>query len=154
MNGDHQIRNQRVAEAQAEQETMIASLFSRQIPAVSLSPIAGIEETGFKYFNELPIKMLDSWPDARELASDAVAALASSIEKNGVLQPILVRPQAYGRFQIIAGHRRVAAVKELAARRPSDRNWKSIRALVLEMSDEQAAAAAATTNDRTGFNRV
>ena len=37
---------------------------------------------------------------------EQLAELAASITANGVVQPILVRPLANGRFQLIAGERR------------------------------------------------
>jgi hypothetical protein len=46
--------------------------------------------------------------DARDLA-----ALVNSIQKHGVLQPLLVRPRA-GRFELIAGARRLAAAAQAA----------------------------------------
>ena len=36
----------------------------------------------------------------------ALSELASSIERNGVLQPLLVRPMADGSYQLVAGERR------------------------------------------------
>jgi ParB family chromosome partitioning protein len=59
-----------------------------------------------------------------------LAALAASISANGVVQPILVRPQANGRFQLIAGERRWRA-SQLAGK-------KTIPAILRQVSDEQA----------------
>jgi len=56
--------------------------------------------------------------------------LAASITANGVVQPILVRPQASGRFQLIAGERRWLASK-LAGK-------ATIPAILRQVSDEQA----------------
>jgi ParB family chromosome partitioning protein len=42
---------------------------------------------------------------------EALAALASSIKQNGVIQPLLVRPLAAGRYELVAGERRLRASK-------------------------------------------
>lgn len=42
---------------------------------------------------------------------EAMEQLAASIQQNGVLQPLLVRPLATGNYQIIAGERRWRAAK-------------------------------------------
>jgi ParB family chromosome partitioning protein len=59
-----------------------------------------------------------------------LAELAASITANGVVQPILVRPLASGRFQLIAGERRWRA-SELAGK-------QTIPAILRQVSDEQA----------------
>ncbi len=59
-----------------------------------------------------------------------LAELAASITANGVVQPILVRPLASGRFQLIAGERRWRA-SQLAGK-------KTIPAILRQVSDEQA----------------
>jgi ParB family chromosome partitioning protein len=56
--------------------------------------------------------------------------LAASISSNGVVQPILVRPLANGRFQLIAGERRWRA-SALAGK-------ATIPAILRQVSDEQA----------------
>jgi ParB family chromosome partitioning protein len=61
---------------------------------------------------------------------DQLAELAASITANGVVQPILVRPQANGRFQLIAGERRWLA-SQLAGK-------DTIPAILRQVSDEQA----------------
>lgn len=47
----------------------------------------------------------------KEFNSEALAELAVSIEKNGIMQPILVRQIASGKYEIIAGERRFRAAK-------------------------------------------
>src|SRR3954464_11658796 len=57
---------------------------------------------------EIPIEDIDRNPfQTRTRVDEAeLSELAASITANGVVQPILVRPQADGRFQLIAGERR------------------------------------------------
>ena len=81
---------------------------------------------------EIAIEEIDRNPfQTRTHVDEAeLAELAASITANGVVQPILVRPQADGRFQLIAGERRWRASK-LAGK-------KTIPAILRQVSDEQA----------------
>jgi ParB family transcriptional regulator, chromosome partitioning protein len=81
---------------------------------------------------ELPIDLIDRNPfqTRSQVNEDQLAELAASITANGVVQPILVRPQANGRFQLIAGERRW-----LASRRAGK---QTIPAILRQVSDEQA----------------
>lgn len=47
----------------------------------------------------------------RQFAEEAIAELAASIEKRGVLQPILVRDLGSGSFELVAGERRWRAAQ-------------------------------------------
>jgi ParB family transcriptional regulator, chromosome partitioning protein len=62
---------------------------------------------------ELPLHCLRPDPDQPRKAFDpeALAELASSIQVLGVLQPILVREDAAGRYTILAGERRYRATE-------------------------------------------
>jgi ParB/RepB/Spo0J family partition protein len=62
--------------------------------------------------------------------------LKRSIQQNGLLQPILVRPHD-GRYQIIGGHRRHAAVVELARENPNEPRFARIAAVVKDVADAQ-----------------
>jgi ParB family transcriptional regulator, chromosome partitioning protein len=81
---------------------------------------------------EIPIDDIDQNPFQTRTRVDEgeLAELAASITANGVVQPILVRPQADGRFQLIAGERRWRASR-LAGK-------KTIPAILRQVSDEQA----------------
>ena len=67
-----------------------------------------------------------------------VRELADSIREQGLLQPIRVRPLGAGTFQIIAGHRRVEAHRQLG--RPT------ISAVVVDETDESAAVQSIVEN--------
>lgn len=60
---------------------------------------------------------------------DTIKELAESIEKNGLLQPIVVRPMEKGKYQIIAGERRYRAFKKLGR--------TMIPAIVRDYEDEE-----------------
>jgi ParB family chromosome partitioning protein len=68
----------------------------------------------------------------------ALYELAESIKSQGVMQPVLVRPVAAGRYEIIAGERRVRAAK-LAG-------LSSVPVLVRPVSDEAAAVMSLIEN--------
>lgn len=56
----------------------------------------------------VPVELIDPNPDQprRRFDEDALAALSASIRERGVVQPVLVRPQPGGRYQLVAGERR------------------------------------------------
>jgi ParB family transcriptional regulator, chromosome partitioning protein len=62
---------------------------------------------------ELAIELIE--PNERQprdgFDEDSLAALAESIEVNGVLQPVIVRPRAGGKFELVAGERRLRAAR-------------------------------------------
>ncbi len=47
----------------------------------------------------------------RDFDEEALLALAESVKARGILQPLVVRPLAGGRFELIAGERRLRAAK-------------------------------------------
>jgi ParB family transcriptional regulator, chromosome partitioning protein len=88
----------------------------------------------------LPIDMLQRgrYQPRREIAPEAVQELAESIRTQGVLQPIIVRSIAQGRYEIIAGERRWRA-SQLAG-------LKEIPAIIKDIPDEAALAVALIEN--------
>ena len=100
-------------------------------PAPSAAPAAQPEAEGGKP-REILLTLLDRNPfqTRGQIAETELNELAESIKANGVVQPILVRPQANGRFQLIAGERRWRA-SERAGR-------ETIPAILRQVSDEQA----------------
>ena len=81
---------------------------------------------------EIPLDQIDPNPfqTRSHVNEEQLAELAVSITANGVVQPVLVRPQANGRFQLIAGERRWRA-SQLAGK-------TAIPAILRQVSDEQA----------------
>ena len=65
----------------------------------------------------IPIGLIDPPDEPHRLAMDPVALeeLAASIRLEGLKQPITVRPLDTGRFEIIAGHRRLIAHQMIGA---------------------------------------
>jgi ParB family transcriptional regulator, chromosome partitioning protein len=62
---------------------------------------------------ELPVELIKPNPNQprTRLDPEALAGLAASIEANGVVQPLLVRPLADGSYELIAGERRWRAAQ-------------------------------------------
>src|SRR5450631_2344791 len=81
---------------------------------------------------EIPVDLIDRNPfqPRSQVNEDQLAELAASITANGVVQPILVRPQANGRFQLIAGERRWRASQKAGK--------TTVPAILRQVSDEQA----------------
>jgi ParB family transcriptional regulator, chromosome partitioning protein len=79
---------------------------------LSVSPRDESEE-----LRELPIDLIDANPNQPRRVFDeaSLLALAESIKARGVLQPILVRSLLSGRYELIAGERRLRAA-DLAER--------------------------------------
>jgi len=77
----------------------------------------------------------------------ALDALASSIRERGVLQPIVVRPLASGRYEIVAGERRWRAAQRAGL--------DEVPALVHAVDDEAALAIALIENiQREDLNAI
>jgi len=96
---------------------------------------------------EIPLGEIDRSPYQTRTRFDEVqlAELAASIAETGVVQPIVVRPVAGGRFQLIAGERRW-----LASQRAGK---ETVPAIVRHASDEQAMEMTIVENlQRTDLN--
>ncbi|MBI3099714.1 MAG: ParB/RepB/Spo0J family partition protein [Planctomycetes bacterium] len=82
----------------------------------------------------------------REFAAEAIESLSSSIRQNGLLQPLVVRRVPSG-FELIAGERRLRALKALGHRMAS--------VVVREASDDQMLQLALIENmQRTDLNAI
>ncbi|MGB8032186.1 MAG: ParB/RepB/Spo0J family partition protein [Terracidiphilus sp.] len=81
---------------------------------------------------EIPLDQIDHNPfqTRSKVNEEQLAELAASIAANGVVQPVLVRPLAGGRFQLIAGERRWRA-SQIAGK-------TTVPAILRQVSDEQA----------------
>src|SRR5690554_361597 len=97
----------------------------------------------------LPLGQLSrgKYQPRRDIQPEALEELADSIRAQGVMQPIVVRPVAEDRYEIIAGERRWRA-EQLA-------ELDTIPAVIREVSDEVALALALIENiQRENLNPV
>ena len=77
----------------------------------------------------------------------AISALAESIRQHGILQPLLVRPLAFGGYQIVAGERRWRAARMLG--------MDEVPVIVRDLSDLETAQIALIENlQREDLNPV
>jgi len=83
----------------------------------------------------------------REFSDDGLNDLCASIKTRGVLQPILIRPLGNGKYELVAGERRLRASK-LAG-------LAEIPTLIREMTDQESLAIALIENlQREDLNSV
>lgn len=94
---------------------------------------------------QLPLDALDPWQSEdgqqqpfKPYPVNQLEELAENIRRNGVIEPVSVRPKPDGRFEILAGHNRCNAAK-LAG-------LVSVPALVQELDDDQAAVLLVDSN--------
>ena len=76
----------------------------------------------------------------KTFSDDELAELAQSIEENGLLQPLLLRPapKAPGKYELVAGERRLRAVRMLG--------WKAVPAVTREVDDDTLLVLALVEN--------
>ena len=100
--------------------------------AAATAPVAVAVKTADGELREISLEEIERNPyqTRRQLKEETLNELAASIRANGVMQPIVVRPQKDGRYQLIAGERRWQASKRAGK--------THIPALVRQVSDQQA----------------
>ncbi|HET9283450.1 MAG TPA: ParB/RepB/Spo0J family partition protein [Candidatus Angelobacter sp.] len=81
---------------------------------------------------EVSVDLIDPNPyqTRRQINEAALAELAESVRVSGVVQPVVLRPAANGRFQLVAGERRWLASKRAGK--------QTVPAVVRQISNEQA----------------
>ncbi len=84
---------------------------------------------------KIPIEKIDApkFHDRTFISSSDLDDLKENIKKFGLIEPIIVREKGNGRYERIAGYRRLEAVKQLG--------WKEIPAVILKNIDEKTALA-------------
>ncbi|MGL4791092.1 MAG: ParB/RepB/Spo0J family partition protein [Anaerotignaceae bacterium] len=103
------------------EETVYSGTLSNAIQNIEISKL-------FSFENH-PFKVLDD---------DKMEENKESIEKYGVLVPIIVRPKADGNYEIIAGHRRKRACELLGI--------STIPAIVRDLDDEESTIIMVDSN--------
>ena len=112
-------------------ERLASLLPERQFPATPLIPGGAV--TPSDSVLEIPLDSLDANPyqTRTSLDEDSLQELADSIRTMGLLEPIVVRANGGGRYQVIAGERRVKACYMAGVYK--------VPAVVRQVTDEQAA---------------
>src|SRR6478736_1364258 len=98
----------------------------------TITPIAMPAAQAAGSAQEISIDSIDPNPyqTRRRINETALEELAESIRASGVVQPVVLRPTANGRFQLVAGERRWHASKRAGK--------TTIPAVVRQISNEQA----------------
>jgi ParB family chromosome partitioning protein len=109
-------------------------------PAIISLLSTDADRRGTMSVRQVAVERIDPNPDQPRLTfdEDSLQELALSITEHGVLQPILVRPSADGRFQLIAGERRWRSARIAGLR--------EIPAIVDEIDDDTALEIAIIEN--------
>ena len=89
---------------------------------------------------ELAVELVHPNPaqPRKRFDEDALQALAGSVRDRGILQPILVRPRAGGRYELVAGERRWRAAQAAGI--------ETVPALVQQRDDAESLEAALIEN--------
>jgi len=120
-------------------EWLASLLPARQFPATPLIPGGGAV-TPCDSVLEIPLDSLDANPYQTRTSLDeqSLQELADSIQAIGLLEPIVVRANGGGRYQVIAGERRVKACYMAGVYK--------VPAVVRQVTDHQAAAMTVIEN--------
>jgi len=81
---------------------------------------------------------LNPWQPRGRVNDDGIAELCASVKQHGVLQPVVVRPDGPGKYQLVAGERRLRAARMAGL--------STIPAIVREMKDQESLEIALVEN--------
>ncbi|WOJ97450.1 ParB/RepB/Spo0J family partition protein [Congregibacter brevis] len=111
---------------------------SQRNETAAVAPEPSSSEKGL--LQELPVDLIQrgQYQPRRDFDPFALQELADSIKAQGVMQPIVVRPVANERYEIIAGERRWRAVQQAGL--------DSIPALIRNVTDEATVAMSLIEN--------
>ena len=86
----------------------------------------------YRRFQEIEIARIHEFPNHpfKVLDDERMDLLVDSIRENGILNPVIVRPDQNGDYEMISGHRRLHAA--------GIAGLQKIPAIVKEMSDDEA----------------
>ena len=108
----------------------MAGRVAGKIKLQSVDELLGVPEIAGT--QEIELGRIHAFPNHpfKVLDDDKMETLVDSIRENGILNPVIVRPDQTGNYEMISGHRRLhaAGIVEL----------KKISAIVKEMSDDEA----------------
>lgn len=100
-------------------------------------------ETVFKNVGEsIDLFLIDDFPchPYKVIDNSDMTELTESIKANGLLNPIIVRKKADGRYELISGHRRKRAYENL--------KLKKINAVITDLNDDEAIIMMVDSNSQ------
>ena len=108
----------------------MASRVVGKIKLQSVDELLGVPEIAGT--QEIEIERIHAFPNHpfKVLDDEKMDTLVDSIRENGILNPVIVRPDQSGNYEMISGHRRLHAAKIVGL--------KKVPAIVKEMSDDEA----------------
>lgn len=108
----------------------MASRVAGKIKLQSVDELLGVPEIAGT--QEIEIRRIHAFPNHpfKLLDDEKMDTLVDSIRENGILNPVIVRPDQSGNYEMISGHRRLHAAKIVGL--------KKVPAIVKEMSDDEA----------------
>ena len=108
----------------------MASRVAGKIKLRSVDELLGVPEIAGT--QEIEIGRIHAFPNHpfKVLDDEKMDTLVDSIRENGILNPVIVRPDQSGNYEMISGHRRLHAAKIV--------ELKKVPAIVKEMSDDEA----------------
>ena len=95
-----------------------------------------------EYVRMIPVKEITNFPKHPYKVKDdeEMFSMAETVKQFGVIHPVIVRPKENGGYEMISGHRRKRAC-EIAG-------VTEIKAIVREMTDEEATIAMVNSNNQ------
>ena len=108
----------------------MASRVAGKIKLQSVDELLGVPEIAGT--QEIEIRRIHAFPNHpfKVLDDEKMDTLVDSIREHGILNPVIVRPDQSGNYEMISGHRRLHAAKIVGL--------KKVPAIVKEMSDDEA----------------
>src|SRR3954470_12765491 len=94
----------------------------------------------------LRIDLIDPNPDQPRRAVEGVEEFAAHVHDHGLLQPIVVTRATHGGFTLIAGQRRLAAVRWLAEHDAEPARWHHIPAIIRTVETTERLTLALAEN--------
>jgi len=89
---------------------------------------------------DVKLHLIDTFPNHpyHVLDDEDMSELVASIELNGLLNPVILRKKADGRYELISGHRRKRAYEILKINK--------IRAIIVDLTDDEAVVMMVDSN--------
>lgn len=108
----------------------MGSRVAGKIKLQSVDELLGVPEIAGT--QEIELGRIHSFPNHpfKVLDDEKMDTLVESIRENGILNPVIVRPDQNGDYEMISGHRRLHAAGIVGL--------KKVPAIVKEMSDDEA----------------
>ena len=108
----------------------MANRVAGKIKLQSVDELLGVPEIAGT--QEIDVRRIHSFPNHpfKVVDDDRMNTLVDSIRENGILNPVIVRPDKNGDYEMISGHRRLHAAGIIGL--------DKIPAIVKEMSDDEA----------------